>query len=121
MAEMPAFSQAASSYAHWCGGCYLITTVSHAEARIELTISSAEQLENMRERLGPELSFAMHGERWGRVRLANPRNRGRCNPNPMRLEPYPYPYPPPGERLRLAAEGAFAGLEPMALRSRLEE
>ena len=39
----------------------------------------------------------------------------------MRVEPCPYPYPQPGERLRLAAEGAFAGLEPMALRSRLEE
>ena len=97
MAAMPAFSQAASSYAHWCGGYYLITTVSQAEARIELTINrlahpepnpnpnpnpnpyltltltlaltlainSAEQLENMRERLGPELSFAMHGERQG--------------------------------------------------------
>ena len=30
MASMPPFTQAASSYAHWCGGCYLITTISQA-------------------------------------------------------------------------------------------
>ena len=86
MVGMSAISQASSSYAHWCGGCYLITSVTKAEARVELTIDSPDQLENMRARLGPELSFAMHGE-----------------------------------RLRLAAAGSFAGLEPMALRSRLEE
>jgi hypothetical protein len=55
--------QASSSYAHWCGGCYLITSVTRAEARVELTINSSEQLANMRARLGPELSFAIHGQR----------------------------------------------------------
>ena len=37
--------------------------------------NSAEQLENMRDRLGPELSFAMHGE-LGLVRV-----RVSSNPN----------------------------------------
>ena len=86
MAGMSAVSQHASSYAHWRGGVFLITAITPAEARVKLTIDSAAALENMRDRLGAELSFAIHGE-----------------------------------RLRLAAAGSFAGLEPLALRSRLEE
>lgn len=44
MFGMSAVTQHASSYAHWCGGAYLITHVSAAEANVSLTIDSSDAL-----------------------------------------------------------------------------
>ena len=62
MESMSPFGQQASSYAHWCGGAYLITAVSTAESSVELTLDSQDALDNMRERLGSELRLRIHGE-----------------------------------------------------------
>ena len=62
MADMPPFLQERSSYAHWCGGVYLITEVAPLDATLEAPISSANALSVIRERLGDNLTISLSGQ-----------------------------------------------------------
>ena len=51
MEGMPEILQERSSYAHWCGGCYLITEVTPLDPTLKAPISSASGLEVIKARL----------------------------------------------------------------------
>ena len=60
--SLPATIAESASYAHWCGGAYLITKVAPLEPIMAYHVQDEEVLRLIRRRLGESLSFSVQGQ-----------------------------------------------------------
>jgi len=64
LAVMPAFQRRPSSYHHWMRGVYLITSVREDEGLLTPSVRTQSMLDNLRERMGDELTMTLQGRRF---------------------------------------------------------